>query len=144
MVVLTTLPPPTDGIHHQESNTSAYIAAQDLGKGTLYIAESRVSWVSNEGNSGFSLEYPGIGLHAISRDLSVFPRECLYLMVEANLKELCGGQSNSVISSSNGTSPAVNGSAQLLNGETAGDEEDDDEKKSPKFDLFRKIKCLWT
>lgn len=44
---------------------------------------SRVSWMSDDGR-GFSLEYPAVSLHAISRDLASFPHECLYVMVEAD------------------------------------------------------------
>ncbi|XP_076323576.1 methylosome subunit pICln-like isoform X1 [Tachypleus tridentatus] len=85
MVVITTFPPPTEGIHHQEPNIAAHIKSKDLGKGTLYIAESRVSWVGESGQ-GFSLEYPSITLHAVSRDLNAFPHECLYLMIDADLE----------------------------------------------------------
>lgn len=47
---------------------------------------SRVSWVG-ENSAGFSLEYPSVALHAVSRDLSSFPQECLYLMIDGNLDE---------------------------------------------------------
>ncbi|KAM9733820.1 methylosome subunit pICln isoform 2-T3 [Menidia menidia] len=36
---------------------------------------------------GFCLEYPSIGLHAISRDASAFPQEHLYVMVNGRLSE---------------------------------------------------------
>ncbi|XP_070538122.1 methylosome subunit pICln-like isoform X2 [Ptychodera flava] len=45
---------------------------------------SRLSWTDVSGK-GFSLEYPAISLHAVSRDLSSFPHECLYVMVDYNL-----------------------------------------------------------
>ena len=45
---------------------------------------SQVSWL-NSGGQGFGLEYPNISLHAVSRDVSSFPSECLYLMVEGRL-----------------------------------------------------------
>ena len=45
---------------------------------------SCVSWMSTAGQ-GFSLQYPAISLHAISKDLSAFPHECLYLMVDGDL-----------------------------------------------------------
>jgi len=86
MVVLTSFPPPSEGIRHEQPNTSALVENKDLGTGTLYIAESRVSWVSEEGQ-GFSLEYPAISLHAISRDVNAFPKECLYLMIDAKLDD---------------------------------------------------------
>ena len=34
----------------------------------------------------FSLDYPSINMHSISRDKSNFPHECLFLMVEGNLR----------------------------------------------------------
>ncbi|EEC03184.1 methylosome subunit pICln [Ixodes scapularis] len=86
MVILTSFPPPEQGIRHREEATAAYIQRRELGKGTLYIAESRVSWVG-ENSAGFSLEYPSVALHAVSRDLSSFPQECLYLMIDGNLDE---------------------------------------------------------
>jgi len=87
MVVLSSFPPPTEGIKLVQSNTGAFINSRDLGSGTLYIAESRVSWVSASSGEGFSLEYPHISLHAVSKDLSSFPRECLYLMLDSKLEE---------------------------------------------------------
>ena len=44
---------------------------KSLGMGTLYISEARVSWVGIAGQ-GFSLEYPHIAVHAVSRDLTQF------------------------------------------------------------------------
>lgn len=86
MVILTSFPPPDEGIRHREEATAAFIQSRELGKGTLYIAESRVSWVG-ENRCGFSLEYPSVALHAVSRDLSSFPHECLYLMIDGNLDD---------------------------------------------------------
>ncbi|XP_071086668.1 methylosome subunit pICln-like [Haliotis cracherodii] len=84
MVILTSFPPPTEGIRHKQENTVANIDGSTLGNGTLYVAESRLSWMGENGR-GFSLEYPAISLHAVSRDTSSFPQECLYLMVEGKL-----------------------------------------------------------
>ena len=44
-----------------------------------------LSWVDNDTQQGFSLEYPHISLHAISRDEQVHPRQCLYIMVDAKV-----------------------------------------------------------
>ncbi len=85
MVVVSSLGPPEEGIRHREPNTTSYINEKCLGKGTLYISEARVSWVGDAGHT-FSMEYPHIALHAVSRDLSVFPnQECLYLMIDTKL-----------------------------------------------------------
>ncbi|KAK3609706.1 hypothetical protein CHS0354_011393 [Potamilus streckersoni] len=76
--------PPEEGIRHKEKNIVANVEGRDLGNGTLYITESQLSWLSQEGQ-GFSLFYPAISLHAISRDLNSFPDECLYLQVDSNM-----------------------------------------------------------
>uniref|UniRef100_A0A8C0X8L5 Methylosome subunit pICln n=1 Tax=Castor canadensis TaxID=51338 RepID=A0A8C0X8L5_CASCN len=47
---------------------------------------SRLSWLDGSG-LGFSLEYPTISLHAVSRDLNAYPREHLYVMVNAKFGE---------------------------------------------------------
>lgn len=42
-----------------------------------------MSWCSDDGN-GFTLEYPHISLHAISRDTSAFPHECIFMMLDTD------------------------------------------------------------
>ena len=37
-----------------------------------------------ESGQSFSLEYPSINMHSISRDKTIFPHECLFLMVEGD------------------------------------------------------------
>lgn len=86
MVVLSTFPPPAEGVRHQQNNTEVLMNDRSLGKGTLYIAESRVSWVNAATGEGFSLEYPHICLHAISRT----PVECLYMMLDTNVSPKLG------------------------------------------------------
>jgi len=85
MVVVTSLGPPDEGVHHKEESTTTYINEKSLGKGTLYVSESRVSWVGDAGHK-FSLEYPHISLHAVSRDTTTFPfAENIYLMIDVRL-----------------------------------------------------------
>lgn len=52
----------------------------------MYICESRVSWQAENG-TGFSLEYPHIQLHAVTRDLALTSVPCLYIVVEGDLLE---------------------------------------------------------
>ncbi|XP_076650959.1 chloride nucleotide-sensitive channel icln [Halictus rubicundus] len=85
MVVLSNFLAPQEGIRHEEQNTTVYINDTEVGKGTLYITESLFSWVNYDTQQGFSLEYPHISLHAISRDQQVHPRQCLYIMVNAKV-----------------------------------------------------------
>ncbi|XP_078258157.1 methylosome subunit pICln isoform X2 [Rhinoraja longicauda] len=84
MVFLQCFPPPAEGVRLQQSEITAVLGGLGLGTGTLYIAESRLSWFDGSG-MGFSLEYPTISLHAVSRDSTVYPQEHLYVMVNAKL-----------------------------------------------------------
>ncbi|XP_078053151.1 chloride nucleotide-sensitive channel icln [Augochlora pura] len=85
MVVLSNFLAPQEGIRHEEQNTTVYINDTEVGKGTLYITESLFSWVNYDTQQGFSLEYPHISLHGISRDQIGHPRQCLYIMVNAKV-----------------------------------------------------------
>jgi len=86
MVVVTSLGPPEEGIRATQAGTEVYLNRRSLGMGTLYISDSRVSWVGIT-EKGFSLEYPHIAVHAISRDLTQFHHECLYLMIDVRLMD---------------------------------------------------------
>ncbi|OWF56704.1 methylosome subunit pICln-like [Mizuhopecten yessoensis] len=86
MVVLTTFSAPSELVRHKERDTVVNIDGTGYGNGTLFITETIVAWQNVEGK-GFSLNYPKISLHALSRDTSAFPQECLYLMVEGKLPE---------------------------------------------------------
>jgi len=48
---------------------------------------SCVTWLSDNGE-GFTLNYPNISLHAISRDQNAFPKPCLYVMFEGKLDSM--------------------------------------------------------
>jgi len=89
MVVVTSLGPPEEGVKLKVDNVATYLNRQQLGMGSLYISEARVSWVGIQGR-GFSLEYPHIALHAVSRDLTQFHQECLYLMIDVRLVDETG------------------------------------------------------
>ncbi|KAB0377126.1 hypothetical protein FD755_011570 [Muntiacus reevesi] len=88
MSFLRSFPPPgsAEGLRQQQPDTEAVLNGKGLGTGTLYITESRLSWLDGSG-LGFSLEYPTISLHAVSRDLNAYPREHLYVMVNAKFGE---------------------------------------------------------
>ncbi|KAG8199803.1 hypothetical protein JTE90_000895 [Oedothorax gibbosus] len=84
MVLLLNFPAPSEGVHHSELNTKAFWNNEELGKGTLYISESVLCWISSEGK-GFSLQYLSIFIHAVSTDITNFPEPCLYLMVDGKI-----------------------------------------------------------
>lgn len=48
----------------------------------MYTLSSYLSWCDALSAKGFSLEYPNISLHAVSKDTSHFPYECVFCMVE--------------------------------------------------------------
>ncbi|KAJ7996876.1 hypothetical protein DPEC_G00223060 [Dallia pectoralis] len=88
MVSLKHVSPPGGGIRHEQAEITAVWDGEGLGMGHLYVAESRVSWFDGSG-MGFSLEYPSISLHAISRDLTAYPKEHLYVMVNSKHNDNC-------------------------------------------------------
>ncbi|EDO46034.1 predicted protein [Nematostella vectensis] len=85
MVVMSSFPPPTEGLLHVQADTQAFMQDRCLGNGVLYIAQERLSW-SNEQGQGFSLEYPSISVHAICRDTAKFPHQCIYCMLDSPLE----------------------------------------------------------
>ncbi|XP_070761951.1 methylosome subunit pICln [Enoplosus armatus] len=105
MVLLKSLRPPTEGVRHEQAETTAVMDGQKLGCGTLYVSETRLLWFDGSG-MGFSLEYPTIGLHAISRDVSAYPQEHLYVMVngknEAEMAEKAADDEDDSSNSSGG------------------------------------------
>ena len=56
-------------------------------KTIVYIYFRQLAWLNDNGE-GFTLDYPAISLHAISRDTSSFPHQCLYLMLDVTLGKL--------------------------------------------------------
>jgi len=102
MVVVTSLGPPEEGVRMKQDNTAVFINRKSLGMGSLYISEARVSWVGITGQ-GFSLEYPHIALHAVSRDLTQFHSECLYLMIDVRLVDSDGTPMSTPTSSNAGS-----------------------------------------
>lgn len=69
-----------DRLVHEQTSTKAFLQDRCLGEGILSIRESHVSW-GNGGANDLHLEYPRIAVHAVCRDTSQFPHECLYLLV---------------------------------------------------------------
>lgn len=80
---MVSLDAPEDGLVHTEPNTTLFLGEVNRGKGTLYIAENCMNWKNDEPNHTLTLEYPSISLHAISRDTSNFPHECLFLLLDS-------------------------------------------------------------
>uniref|UniRef100_A0A674E6Z5 Methylosome subunit pICln n=1 Tax=Salmo trutta TaxID=8032 RepID=A0A674E6Z5_SALTR len=88
MVNLKSVSPPSEGIRYNQGEITAVWNGEGLGPGTLYIAETCVSWFDGSG-MGFTLKYPSISLHAISRDFTAYPGEHLYVMVNTKLNDNC-------------------------------------------------------
>jgi nucleotide-sensitive chloride channel 1A len=54
-------------------------------------------WVNEQG-LGFLLSYPSISLHAISRDVSAYPKPCLYIMFDGKLEGKCSELTMDILS----------------------------------------------
>ncbi|XP_077154819.1 methylosome subunit pICln [Ranitomeya variabilis] len=118
--VLSSFPPPADeeDVRRLQPRTEAVWGGHRLGTGTLYINISRLSWLNGSG-LGFSLEYPSISLHAISRDTATYPEEHIYVMVD-------GKMVNGKVVDGDGNEANMNDQ-----GEDNEEEDDDDNDEEP-------------
>lgn len=68
------------------------VLSGDVVPGALYLTTKRLIWLGEEKEKGFAVDYPYIGLHALSRDLAAFPRACIYchLQSAAGLRDFTG------------------------------------------------------
>ena len=48
---------------------------------------SNLYWSSSSGSESLALDYPSIAIHAVSRDTTAFPHECVYLQYLRQSKE---------------------------------------------------------
>lgn len=55
-------------------------AGQNLeGEGILHLTNRRIVWLGSQNvTQGYSIDYPFVGLHAVSRDKAAWPEPCLY------------------------------------------------------------------
>jgi len=70
-----------------QPETRLFVNSTPYGAGTLVLANSRISWRSDAAGSQFSIEYKGVSIHAVSRDITKFPHQCLYLMVDGKVDD---------------------------------------------------------
>uniref|UniRef100_A0A1I7VIR2 Methylosome subunit pICln n=1 Tax=Loa loa TaxID=7209 RepID=A0A1I7VIR2_LOALO len=133
MIVLSNVAAPTDGIRLVQGQVTAYIESECAGEGELTVAESSVTWISNISGQGFSLTYPSIILHAISRDPNVFPEECIYMLADAKGSDIGIQNTEESVSSAQGVTG--NGTeeqaefygARVRNGYSDDADDDDDD-----------------
>ena len=105
------------------------------GAGTLMVTTRRVVWVPEAAAHGFSLFYPAIVMHAVSRDTEGFPRPCVYLQLDAeqNISEvasLARGDGGRAAKRQKPAAAATGGEAAAAaagGGDDAGDDDDDDD-----------------
>ncbi|XP_023020051.1 chloride nucleotide-sensitive channel icln [Leptinotarsa decemlineata] len=84
MVIINSFKYPESDIKYQKENIRVVLEKKDLGNGTLYVSEQTLCWQRN-GDVGLTIEYPNIVLHGISKDDSVYPGECVYVVVAGKI-----------------------------------------------------------
>jgi len=84
---VSSLGAPSEGVMLSQPSTRLFVNSTPYGAGTLILADSRISWRSDGAGSQFSIEYKGVSIHAVSRDVSKFPHQCLYLMVDGKVDD---------------------------------------------------------
>ncbi|XGW28124.1 hypothetical protein V3C99_008158 [Haemonchus contortus] len=88
MIILSETNEPSEGVRLSQPQVVAYLDGECAGEGKLCVAERQVTWICRSSGLGFSLTYPSIILHAVSTDLSSFPHECIYVLVDASKSDL--------------------------------------------------------
>ena len=70
----------------QQTDVSAFIGERGLGKGKLIVSQTGLHWhyddAASSSNVDFHVPCKSVVVHAISRDTSAFPEECIYCMTE--------------------------------------------------------------
>lgn len=62
-----------------------FVGSSGLGPGTLRATTRKVVWQPEQmGTQGFSLSYPAIIMHAVSRDTTSFHSPCIYLQLDGS------------------------------------------------------------
>ncbi|KAJ8919779.1 hypothetical protein NQ315_006308 [Exocentrus adspersus] len=84
MVIVNSFRHPDSNIRHEQRNVRAVLDKKDLGLGTLFVSESALCWQQKD-EIGFSISYQDISLHAISKDVNVYPTECLYIIIDSHI-----------------------------------------------------------
>ena len=75
------IPPQNEGVVYFEENVSVYFGDENQGKGTLEINENVIEWKND--TKTFKFNYLSISLHAISRETTKFPHQCIYCLVDS-------------------------------------------------------------
>ncbi|KAF9913929.1 hypothetical protein BX616_009296 [Lobosporangium transversale] len=108
-------------IRYTQQNISLHVTPPSTliqNPGTLYIADECLSFFSTESNTGFSIPYPSIIIHAIARESHVGPS--IYCQLEGSLAS---------------SGPSLNGNGHTNNNSTTGDGEEEDDEEDPVLEL---------
>jgi len=73
---------PEEGIVYSESNIEMFLEGEAFGNGTLWITENLIIWKGTNSGKGLELNYSELSMHAVSKDKTSFPHECLLCIVE--------------------------------------------------------------
>ena len=75
-----------ESLLHTQPNVRLFMSADDsLGSGTLHITSKRVLWLPDSAQpagSGYSIDFPQLLMHALSRDTAYFPHPAIYCQLE--------------------------------------------------------------
>jgi nucleotide-sensitive chloride channel 1A len=66
-------------IRLSEPRVKFFTNSEARGEGALHLTNQRIVWLGpEEQNIGYSIDYPFIAVHAVSRDPASWPEPCLY------------------------------------------------------------------
>lgn len=81
----------TESLLHTQPQVRVFLSAtHNLGSGTLHITSKRVLWLPNDAQpagGGYSIDFPQLLMHALSRDTAYFPHPAIYCQLEQDEDE---------------------------------------------------------
>lgn len=80
-------PPLSEGetVLFRSPATEMYLGEDLQGKGEVFVTSRNVIWLdATKADLGYSMDYPYIVMHAVSRDTSAFPKACLYCHLDTS------------------------------------------------------------
>lgn len=84
---------PVSTVLFQQTNVSAFVGERGLGKGELIVSNTGLQWREVDTNADLQVPCRSVVVHAISRDTSAFPEECIYCMTDGSFPLPCGNGS---------------------------------------------------
>lgn len=122
MDILSNFNEEEETVQLSESNIDFIVDNSSFGKGTLYVAESKLYWKNDNNNQIVSVDYKSMCVFGTCIDLTVHEKPCLEIIVDFTFKPSDGS-----INENGQNQNGVNNGYHSINEEENNSEESDEE-----------------